>query len=74
MSCGCGAPAGIALDAAGDVWFTEEISNRIGRLTPGIAEPYGSAGMRLRHYDDPERRRDGRARALPRPIVTSVPH
>ena len=53
MSCGCGAPAGIALDAAGDAWFTEEITNRIGRLTPGITNPYGSAGIRLRHYDIP---------------------
>ena len=41
MSCGCGAPAGIAVDAAGDVWFTEALTNRIGRLTPGITTRLG---------------------------------
>ncbi len=74
MSCGCGAPAGIALDAAGDVWFTEEITNRIGRLTPGITNPYGSAGIRLRHYDIPSGVETLEPELSRVAIVTSVPH
>ena len=74
MSCGCGAPAGIALDAAGDVWFTEGSTNRIGRLTPGITNPSappasGCATTRSRAAS----RRSSRSSAAS-PVVTSLPH
>ena len=74
MSCGCGAPAGIAVDAAGDVWFTEALTNRIGRLTPGITNPFGSAGIRLRHYDIPSGVETLEPELSRVPVVTSLPH
>ena len=54
FSCGCQAPLGIALDQAGDVWFTEGVDNRIGRLTPDVTEPVRRRRRAtLRHYRIP---------------------
>ncbi|HWT24353.1 MAG TPA: hypothetical protein VN213_12685, partial [Solirubrobacteraceae bacterium] len=74
FSCGCQAPFGIALDQAGDVWFTEGVTNRIGRLTPDPARPYAAAGARLRHYRVPSGVLLEEPELSPIPVVTSNPH
>lgn len=53
LPCGCQAPFGIALDPEGDVWFTEAISNRIGRLSPGQARPFAASSPTISHYPIP---------------------
>ena len=48
-----------ALDAAGDVWFTEGVDNRLGRLTPDASRrPGAAAAAALRHYAIPSAVRD----------------
>ena len=74
MTCGCQAPLGLALDRAGDVWFTEAISNRIGRLTPGSAEPYSASAARLRHYPIPSAVLTVEPELSRVPVLTSLPH
>ena len=71
VPCDCNHPKGIALGADGSVWFSEEDSNRIGRLTlaPG---PFEAAGMQIVHSGIPS------APTITRPgqpdIATSSPH
>jgi streptogramin lyase len=74
IPCGCGAPGGIALDAAGDVWFTEQIDNRIGRLTPDVTHPFAAGGVRLRHHAIPSGVPTIEPELSRTEIITSVPH
>jgi streptogramin lyase len=74
FSCGCRVPFGLALDQDGDVWFTEGVSNRIGRLTPDVSEPYAAAGATLRHYRIPSGIMVNEPELGPAPDPTSVPH
>jgi streptogramin lyase len=74
FSCGCAAPLGLALDQGGDVWFTEGVSNRIGRLTPAPGQPHSAAGARLRHYLVPSALLVSEPELSPVPVLTSNPH
>jgi virginiamycin B lyase len=71
IPCACSGPKGIALGDDGSVWFTEETSNRLGRLTlePG---PFEAAAAQIVHYTIPS------APLVVRPglpeIATSSPH
>ena len=82
---GCLMPLGIALDGEGRVYFSEGISNRIGRLTLDTARPYTeSAVAAIDHFDIPsevEQFTPGAALCagppacpLPNPAKTSLPH
>ena len=74
FSCGCQAPLGIGLDQSGDVWFTEGVSNRIGRLTPDVSQPYAAAAARIRHYRIPSSVLVDEPELSPVPVLTSNPH
>jgi streptogramin lyase len=82
---GCLMPLGIALDDEGRVYFSEGISNRIGRLTLDTARPYTeSAIAAIDHFEIPssvEEFTPGAAPCagppacpLPNPAKTSLPH
>ena len=82
---GCLMPLGIALDGEGRVYFSEGISNRIGRLTLDTARPYTeSAIAAIDHFEIPssvEEFTPGAAPCagppacpLPNPATTSLPH
>ena len=73
-SCGCIAPFGLALDQAGDVWFTEGVTNAIGRLTPDVSQPYTAGAATLRHYKVPSGIVVEEPELFATPIVTSNPH
>ena len=73
-SCGCDSPFGLALDQAGDVWFTEGVTNAIGRLTPDIAQPYAAGAAALRHYKVPSGIVVEEPELSATPIITSNPH
>jgi streptogramin lyase len=49
FDCDCVQPLGIALDADGAVWFSEGISNRLGKLTLAQTRPFADTS-RLDHY------------------------
>ena len=49
IDCGCTIPLGIEVDASGDVWFTETLENRIGRLRPSRSRPFTGAPV-ITHY------------------------
>src|SRR5262249_41371743 len=49
VPCACRGPKGIALGDDGSVWFTEEDSGRIGRLTLD-AGPFEAAAAHVVHY------------------------
>ena len=74
FSCGCIAPFGLALDQAGDVWFTEGVTNAIGRLTPDVTQPYLAGAATLRHYKVPSGIVVEEPELSATPIVTSNPH
>ena len=74
FSCGCIAPFGLALDQAGDVWFTEGVTNAIGRLTPDVTQPYPAGAATLRHYKVPSGIVVEEPELSATPIVTSNPH
>lgn len=74
FSCGCDTPLGLALDEAGDVWFTEAVENRLGRLTPGLTEPFSAGAARLRHYVIPSAVRTVEPDISRVELLTSLPH
>ena len=71
LHCGCGSPVGLALDPAGDVWFTEGVSNRLGRISPdpGPSTPRGTAAPL--HHPELHAGRRGQSRLC---LVRSPPH
>jgi len=52
VPCSCSHPKGIALGDDGSVWFSEEGSNRLGRLTME-AGPFEAAAAQVAHYTIP---------------------
>lgn len=53
IPCSCSSPFGISLDTQGTVWFTEAVSNRLGRLTPNQARPFSPSSVKLDHFPLP---------------------
>jgi streptogramin lyase len=51
LPCQCAQPLGMALNADGSIWFTEGLSNRLGKLTPDPTHPF-RAGT-LDHFPIP---------------------
>jgi hypothetical protein len=84
FACECTSPLGLALDAGGDLWFTEGLNNRLGRITFDQSRPYDTATLTIRHYDIPsftEQFVPGCAPGevnvrcpLGNPVRTSMPH
>src|SRR4051794_1108254 len=82
--CGCSNPLGVALDAGGDVWFTEGADNRLGRMSFDQSRPFDAGTLTVRHYDIPSftdqfvpgcAAGDVNARCpLGNPVRTSMPH
>jgi streptogramin lyase len=52
-SCGCQQPLGIALDAEGNVWFSEGTNNRLARMTLDQARPYSGTTHSIDHFNIP---------------------
>ena len=73
FSCGCRVPLGLALDQAGDVWFTEAVDNRLGRLTLDVTEPFAAAAARLRHYRIPSAELVDEPELAPAPVLDLEP-
>jgi streptogramin lyase len=73
-TCGCRVPQGLALDAAGAVWFTEAVDNRLGRLVPGTTEPHAAATASLDHFTIPSAVAVDEPELAPGVVMTSAPH
>ena len=61
VPCVCLQPLGIALDPHGDVWYSEGVGNRIGRLTYDGTGPFGLPAEAPLHYN------------IPHPVIESLP-
>lgn len=53
LPCGCIEPLGIAIDPDGDIWFSEGITNRLGRLRLDDTRPYAESTVEIRHFKLP---------------------
>jgi streptogramin lyase len=80
IPCDCGEPVGIDLAADGSVWFTEAVTNAIGRLTPSATDQLDVAGARITHVQIPSgvmivpAAHPGIPINLTPPFVSSSPH
>jgi hypothetical protein len=84
FACGCSNPLGIALDAGGDLWFTEGLDSRLGRISFDQARPYDEVTVTIRHYKIPSFTEEfvpgcapGEVNArcpLGSPVRTALPH
>lgn len=53
IPCDCGEPKGVALGPDGSVWFTENVTNAIGRIVPDQARPFDPAAASVSHVQIP---------------------
>jgi streptogramin lyase len=60
FSCVCMQPLGIALAPNGDIWYSEGTSNRLGRMTLDVKNPFGVLPKPL-HYN------------IPNPVLEATP-
>jgi streptogramin lyase len=51
--CGCREPKGIAASPDGSIWFTEQTTNRLGRLTVDPSRPLDIGAARVDHFNVP---------------------
>jgi virginiamycin B lyase len=53
IPCDCAEPLGIDLAADGSVFFTEGVTNAVGRLAPGPVRPFAPKAMQISHVKIP---------------------